>query len=260
MILTSMLVYSNEPIEININAKNDLNQKMNYSFSFGIAPNATNNNDASLGELLLPPAPPSGFYTAFEYIDSSTIDPDGSIYYDKIWTNKDMKHYPANTQFHYVKHKMIFKFGNGKKILLNWNKSTISDKIDSIWIKDGFDGLVLKADMKKVENLEWDNNGIQEIYIHVYYNLGTTSVNEDIATKPIFVYPNPAQDILKIDYSDQINKVEIFDIIGSLAASCNDMNYIDISKLQSGSYIVRIYSNDKIYEEKIIKKQGFWKI
>jgi hypothetical protein len=252
--LTFMSVYSKEKIEININIKNDLNQSIAFPTSFGISPDATDVLDKELGEILMPPAPFVGFHTAFEFIDSTQYNNDGTKYYDRIWTNKDLKYYPDTNGTYYVKHKLIFRFGNGKKILINWNKNTISNKIDSIFIKDGLNGIAVKADMKQVDKLEWENDGILELFVHVYYNLSTTSVKKDNEEENIYLYPNPASEYININTSDVIKKIEIYDFLGKLCLVDLNSNVLNVSSLIPGVYSVKIITQNQIFYQKLIKQ------
>lgn len=249
--LLSIAIMSAETIELNLNIKNDLNQSMPLNSSFGISTSATDNLDPALGETLLPPIPIQGFYAAFEFIDSSTANPDGSKYYDRVWTNKDLRHYPDTVESYYVRHKMIFRFGNGSKIMMNWNSDFISDKIDSIFIRDAFNGIAINVDMKKNESLEWSNDGIEILYIHVYYNLKKVSVQEDMISD-LEVFPNPASDIINISNADNIEYAELFDVFGNKVLSSQNSNVLYSGSLRSGVYFLKVFDNKRLHIKKII--------
>lgn len=250
-ILASLSVYSSKQIEININAKNDLDQSMPNSLSFGISPKATDVLDPELGELMLPPIPFSGFYAAFEFIDSTQKNSDGSTYYDRIWTNKDIRHSPEDADNLYIRHKMIFRFGYGKKISLNWNKYLIPEWVDSLFIRDGFNGLVINCNMKELENLTWDNDGILELYIHAYYKLKTTSVS-NLDNAELNIFPNPVNSLLNIKSDYPIDKIDIFDLYGREIHTDNK-NIINLNNLSCGVYYIKIYSNSQFTLRKFIK-------
>jgi hypothetical protein len=246
-----MSVYSSEQIEININAKNDLNQSMQLPLSFGISPAATDVLDKDLNEMLLPPAPFVGFYAAFEFIDSTQKEADGSVYYDRIWTNKDLRHTPENQTKFFVRHKMIFRFGYGKKISINWNKTNIPEWVDSLFIRDGLNGIVINYDMKKVDSMSWSNDGIKELYIHAYYSLQPTSVAENI--KKVFqVYPNPTSSNINIVGENMIDKIELIDLFGRVLISDKKLS-MNLSNFPNGLYYLKIYSGNEIYFDKLIK-------
>ncbi len=252
-ILISVLsIKAQDNIEININIKNDLNQTTGYTYSFGISKAATDNLDTDIGELMLPPPAPFGFWTAFEFIDSSQTNPDGTIYYDRVWTNKDMKNYPNIDGMYKSRHKMIFRFGSGKKIQINWNNLNINEKIDSIFIRDAFNGLVINVDMKKNNSMEWDNDGIRELFIEVFYNLTKTSV-EDENEKASYYYPNPVHDVMYLDGIEAVDSIKFYDIAGCLIDLKLFANTVDVSKLYNGIYFCEITTKGKINRFKFIK-------
>lgn len=250
--LTFMSVYSRENIEININVRNDIGNTMAYNTSFGISPLASDVLDSDLGEKLMPPPPFVGFYAVFEFIDSTQVLQDGSKYYDRIWTNKDIRYYPDTTDYLHVRHRMIFRFGSGEKMIMNWNKNSISDKIDSIFIRDRFNGMVINYNMKSVETMEWTNQDIRDLNIDVYYNFRNTSLRDNITNK-VEIFPNPSSNVVNIKCDYDITKVEIIDINGAILISTSQTELIDISHLTVGTYFVNLYKSEQTIIHKIVK-------
>lgn len=80
--------------------------------------------------------------------------------------------------------------------------------------------------------------------------------NPEIANNPIFIYPNPANDILNVGVSDnqfEIKNTAIYSITGQKVMESTS-NSINISKLSSGIYIVNVTTqNDKQFSQKLIK-------
>lgn len=74
---------------------------------------------------------------------------------------------------------------------------------------------------------------------------------EDLIHKSIKIFPNPANDILQFDVN-KIDKFEIFDINGNLMLFGLSPEYINISDLSEGVYIIRIYTEKCIYTERLI--------
>jgi len=70
----------------------------------------------------------------------------------------------------------------------------------------------------------------------------------------IKIYPNPVKDILYLDTDGVWTKAEIFDISGRIlrAVSLED-NSIDISGLESGTYVFRLRNGEKIGRVKFVK-------
>ncbi len=85
--------------------------------------------------------------------------------------------------------------------------------------------------------------------------LNTFVINkEDLFT----IYPNPVQDTFKIDTNgEEINQILIFSVLGKRMNefSLSEVNTnINVSKLTSGTYFVRIISGDSIITKKFVKK------
>ncbi|TDP03042.1 T9SS type A sorting domain-containing protein [Flavobacterium sp. 245] len=73
------------------------------------------------------------------------------------------------------------------------------------------------------------------------------------------IYPNPVQDILNIDSKNTIQKksMQIFDVLGQTIISvlnAENVSKIDVSKLQSGNYILKISSDRGSSSFKFIKR------
>jgi hypothetical protein len=78
--------------------------------------------------------------------------------------------------------------------------------------------------------------------------------NESVAS--VSVYPNPAQNEIKIAGLENVAKIEIFSIIGNKVLSVsNPSEIIDISSLEQGVYAVKLtLTNGNVSNQVIIKK------
>ena len=91
--------------------------------------------------------------------------------------------------------------------------------------------------------------------------LGTASTNE-INNFEFEIYPNPVIDILNLSFENNFEnmfKVEIYDALGRLSFSQNKFSTgnklsLNISELERGIYILKLYNNNKISVKRIIKK------
>jgi beta-glucanase (GH16 family) len=80
-------------------------------------------------------------------------------------------------------------------------------------------------------------------------SLGVNSTQESID----FYFQNPTHDILNITSNLTIDKVEIYNLLGTLVSkTTSNTNNIDISKLSKGIYLVTVYSGIKKSIKKII--------
>ena len=69
----------------------------------------------------------------------------------------------------------------------------------------------------------------------------------------IKVYPNPTSDKLIIEM-ENVDSIKIYNIAGQLLRSQNNSKIINTKNLGNGVYIIKIWSNNKVYTEKFIKK------
>jgi hypothetical protein len=72
----------------------------------------------------------------------------------------------------------------------------------------------------------------------------------------IKVYPNPAKDNLTIECPEEISKVEMFDVLGRIALSNENVSNatVDISSLNNGVYFLIIHTASGNGEYRIIKQ------
>merc|ERR1711974_40971 len=68
---------------------------------------------------------------------------------------------------------------------------------------------------------------------------------EDFSIQDVAIYPNPASDIININSSRTINKIEVYNSLGALIHQVNDTHRINVSNYDSGIYFLRISSNTR---------------
>lgn len=103
---------------------------------------------------------------------------------------------------------------------------------------------------------------IGEIYVDERANglnflVSQTVVNSNNITLPEkqnYIIPNPATDAINIQLTGMIDKVLIYDMSGQLQMSCTNQKRIDISRLNEGLYIAKIFTQRGTVVEKFIKK------
>lgn len=66
------------------------------------------------------------------------------------------------------------------------------------------------------------------------------------------MYPNPVNDILIIDTSVKIDRIEVYDLLGQKVLTEKDSKYINMSSLQGGIYLVKIFSEKASIMKKIV--------
>jgi hypothetical protein len=83
------------------------------------------------------------------------------------------------------------------------------------------------------------------------------SVNDIFADKNIHVYPNPVNDILRIEAASEIKSFSLYDFRGRLISSENvnrEFFESDMRGFPGGVYIIKMVTAGKTYTGKIIKK------
>lgn len=79
-----------------------------------------------------------------------------------------------------------------------------------------------------------------------------TNINEQ-SPNLLTLWPNPARESVTISGSKQpIERVEIFDAVGKLVVTHAQKNTFNVEPLAAGSYVVRVYSNARSEEHRLV--------
>ena len=88
-------------------------------------------------------------------------------------------------------------------------------------------------------------------------NSSASQINDNSIDNHIQIYPNPAMDMIFIDWANKNDfKMQVYNIIGECVLQGNlksESNMIDISPLTSGIYMIRLTGTDRIILKKLIK-------
>lgn len=89
-------------------------------------------------------------------------------------------------------------------------------------------------------------------YVRVYQNVLST---DEFDKNSFRMYPNPASDSVFIDSKITIDTVEVYNTIGQLVLSTENVkNTIDVSSLNAGLYVLKVYSGEKSVVKKLVVK------
>lgn len=109
--------------------------------------------------------------------------------------------------------------------------------------------------------VDLNNDGDLDVMAGVQYrgvtyfeniSVSTASISEN-GIETISIYPNPASDIITLKTDEQIEKVQIFNIMGDLVQT-EQSNSFSINELSTGIYIVDVKTTSGIYRTRISKK------
>ena len=90
-------------------------------------------------------------------------------------------------------------------------------------------------------------------YMKIVYN-HSTNIDQPEFSK-ITIYPNPVTNKLYISANVDLNKIEIFTLTGQKIYQINrNVPCLDLSHLQSGNYLLKLFTREGIVSELIIKK------
>ena len=91
--------------------------------------------------------------------------------------------------------------------------------------------------------------------LYITDNKSSSGNVKDNSSSFLEVYPNPVNEVLFLKSDFKINNVTIVDLSGKEMLSTSEVsNFIDVSSLQSGLYIVRVSTTNGISNSKIYKK------
>lgn len=83
----------------------------------------------------------------------------------------------------------------------------------------------------------------------------TLGINENSFKAKFMAYPNPVKDNVFFKTTENINKIEVYDLTGRIIISkYNIENKLNLSELKTGNYLLRVYSENEITTIKIIKE------
>lgn len=118
-----------------------------------------------------------------------------------------------------------------------------------------------------IENVEVNPNETYFVRVSGYSNSGAgtfclnvTGVHlstDNFNASKIAVYPNPVKSMLTIENSETISSAAVYNLVGQLVVEKqidSTLGQLDLSALSSGTYIVKITSNEQTKTIKVIKE------
>ena len=86
-------------------------------------------------------------------------------------------------------------------------------------------------------------------------NSSENEMDNFVLNDAVTMYPNPVKNFLFIRSSYPITRVQVFSLLGNLVKDeFGDIDRINMSSMNSGIYMIKIYSNQFFVTKKLIKK------
>ncbi len=80
-------------------------------------------------------------------------------------------------------------------------------------------------------------------------------IDNFVLNEAVMMYPNPVRNFLTIRSTFPITRVQVYSLLGDLVKDeLGDVDRINMSALNSGIYMIKIYSNQYFVTKKLIKK------
>ncbi|VBB45164.1 exported hypothetical protein [uncultured Paludibacter sp.] len=116
------------------------------------------------------------------------------------------------------------------------------------------DSVIVQINSSNWETISTANIGSTLKIDDICFRSQKTGLN-NVFTKEISIYPNPTEKGFFIQNNLSVDKVVISDIRGAEVLKLSNINnYIDVSSLQKGIYLVQLHTKDSTYKRKLIKK------
>lgn len=133
----------------------------------------------------------------------------------------------------------------------------LSTVVDT-WHNDGAFSFTAPTGVTTARVIFFKANGNRPLRIDdVSVTLDATASIEDLEQFSFKSYPNPTNDYVRLSAAKNINKVEIYDLLGKQVVT-NELNTkradVNISKLSKGIYIVKVAIDNAVGSYKIVKQ------
>ena len=113
--------------------------------------------------------------------------------------------------------------------------------------------LVVGDSLKNKADIYFDYN------FPIRTNEAQSTINNPVSStgdivQSVIIYPNPVSDILYLQTNEQWTKAEIYDISGRIIRQVSvDRSSLDVSRLESGLYLARLFNGTKAGQIKFVK-------
>jgi len=106
--------------------------------------------------------------------------------------------------------------------------------------------------LPSIDQRGYDREGIPDAGAYEFG--GTLSADSQMVVPNVKVYPNPASELVYIEGVNQIDSIEVYSVLGVLEKIISGKNFLDISDLSSGVYLLIIKNNSSSITKRLIVK------
>ena len=145
---------------------------------------------------------------------------------------------------------------------VEWKRFCKTDDIVMSWLQYP---ILCKDEQGEEKSIAWvgsarkegcDDTGFVFLYLNHDGTVGTSEGG--IEVRPYCFYPNPTQDMLRMQYSPDVQpaRVELYDLqVRLVRTQSKAFESIDMSQLPAGTYTLRVTLEDgKTYSDKVVKE------
>lgn len=187
----------------------------------------------------------SGLNSTFYNFTGNLSDSKGTVTYNSLTMNICLK-IESSTSIKFTLERpatvtLVFNDGFSGKIKFNGTDYNIS-------------GGVLQVTLEAGSHEILKNSTANLYYISAVYD-SPVGMDKTDDSESMYVYPNPVSESLHLSSYDGVKKVEIYSISGVLIKSVKANSAgIELSNLNTGSYLVLIHKQGEIVKQIVIKK------
>ena len=100
-----------------------------------------------------------------------------------------------------------------------------------------------------------NSNGCSSSNIRMIHIIPSISIDNIRTKSSLKIYPNPATDVININFDNKIDYIEIYNVSGQkVFETQNNKNSINVSEYPTGIYVIKIKNDKTLYFEKFLKK------
>ncbi|MHB0756739.1 T9SS type A sorting domain-containing protein [Polaribacter sp. M15] len=173
-----------------------------------------------------------------------------------ISTNAKVRNYTGDTNGDFIALTPIVADGGGNANNSENYQCTISDQNPSFDWKEAKFSFTAPVGVTKVRFQYYSQVGAFKYIDDFSVTKETTASVKDQQQLDFVLSPNPANDFIKISSEENINKVEIYNLLGKLVFKQNMTanKQINIADLSDGVYIIKASNSKAVGTYKLIKK------